>query len=406
MSLDEDYWRISSTTVVIRKCPWTKACLGGLSTGGERRLSAGGNYGDGYCSEGFEGTLCASCSSGFYLDADANSCLTCEKGAKESLLITGVVFGMVLSLLSVASIALFFRYGKEKIETSSKRMRSLVSSSLETIDATEVTEDYGSVTFTRVTEVETNEVSASTVVKVTTPFASIKTKTTVATKGVVTTTICTTVKPSSHIKSYASSLKQLQVQLKALTAFGQIAILISFNTGIEFPSIFKRILSAFSFLEFNFTPAGLTCWLAKFDYIDSMVAVSVGPIALAALLSFVYVATTNTTKKNVDTVKARETEEGRVVELTAVSSTQESAAISSSVDILNIEIEDGDALKKRQRFMNAFLLLSFLVLVSTSTKLLHFLKCHGECLCSVCFISRCVRKFGNQVISFSSHRIR
>ena len=69
LEIQEKWWRISSTSTVVHKCPLLESCKGG------KVFQDGGN---GYCKTGFEGVLCASCSLDYYYSPEDNTCYLCE----------------------------------------------------------------------------------------------------------------------------------------------------------------------------------------------------------------------------------------------------------------------------------------------------------------------------------------
>ena len=66
LTINKDWWRISSNSHVLYECPLVRACAGGEV------------FENGYCHEGFEGPLCAVCKNGYYLNHDAQTCWKCE----------------------------------------------------------------------------------------------------------------------------------------------------------------------------------------------------------------------------------------------------------------------------------------------------------------------------------------
>jgi len=65
------YWRISASTTVVHLCPYPKSCAGG---------AAFEDRGDGYCSDGHAGPLCAVCKAGYFFDPEDKVCTKCEGG--------------------------------------------------------------------------------------------------------------------------------------------------------------------------------------------------------------------------------------------------------------------------------------------------------------------------------------
>mmetsp|Transcript_86907 Transcript_86907/g.168334 ORF Transcript_86907/g.168334 Transcript_86907/m.168334 type:complete len:503 (-) Transcript_86907:1300-2808(-) len=112
-----------------------------------------------------------------------------------------------------------------------------------------------------------------------------------------TTTIITTIssstrmtiKPSSPLKAFTSSMKELRVQAKALAAFFQIGSYIGFNFSIAFPSLVEKIFKFIAVVNLDIIPSlGLQCSFEGFDYISTVTLVTLTPIAVTVLLIFVY----------------------------------------------------------------------------------------------------------------------
>lgn len=132
----------------------------------------------------------------------------------------------------------------------------------------------------------------------------------------------------------------LETKLRAIAIFVQIVLTIGFNCFITFPLNFENVLTTVAVLNLDILPAlGIQCWLSQFDYIDSMITTTVGPILLSVIL-FAFFILSNF----VATIFRRNDKKARTVRL--------------------------------QFYAYLFLLLTFCVLVGSSSAAFHFLKCH------------------------------
>ena len=79
-------------------------------------------------------------------------------------------------------------------------------------------------------------------------------------------------------------MRKGRTRAKALWAFGQINVNVSFNCGISFPRIYEQVTAALGFVNVDLIPAlGLEC-LARFNYISTMLLTTLGPIVVCLLL--------------------------------------------------------------------------------------------------------------------------
>lgn len=79
-------------------------------------------------------------------------------------------------------------------------------------------------------------------------------------------------------------MRKGRTRAKALWAFGQINVNVSFNCGISFPRIYEQVTAALGFVNIDLIPAlGLEC-LARFNYISTMLLTTLGPIVVCLLL--------------------------------------------------------------------------------------------------------------------------
>jgi hypothetical protein len=127
--------------------------------------------------------------------------------------------------------------------------------------------------------------------------------------------------------------KSASARVKALVAFMQIVSSTGFNCDVTFPPLFEKLLGALGIFNLDVVPAlGLQCWFASFDYVNKLVTVTLVPVAISGVLGLQM--------------------------------------------ILAYMSSDATARAKKVKLASyLFLMLTFLVLVSTSTTLFHFLKC-------------------------------
>ena len=64
---------------------------------------------------------------------------------------------------------------------------------------------------------------------------------------------------------------------------------LKFNCNVSFPDAFQAILAPLKILNLNIVPAlGFACRIKDFDYIDTLVGITLAPLAFAAFLSSLY----------------------------------------------------------------------------------------------------------------------
>lgn len=78
-----------------------------------------------------------------------------------------------------------------------------------------------------------------------------------------------------------------------------LQVVMGFNCNIEFPPLFEKALRSIAILNLDIIPSlGLQCRFSEFDYIHSMVSITVGPLVLGMLLVFAYMVTVLTNTKS------------------------------------------------------------------------------------------------------------
>jgi len=265
LQLSPGYWRIASDSAEVYACPLPEACAGGLGDAGTTRRTLLSDFGDGYCAEGYTGTLCALCADGYLLDDETQTCETsvCSTGGGAS--------SRAFSTLAV--LALFVGGVVAGVWCYVRRLRKGLLGSGGGIGPAHLHQVHKEVT---------------------------------------------------------KVWKSAATRAKALVAFMQIVSSVAFNCSIVFPPIFERVLGILGIFNLDVVPAlGLQCWFDSFDYIKKLVMVTVGPLAIAVVLGVQYALT------------------------------------------LCCSSDPAKKKKRVQLVSYLFLMLTFLVLVSTSTTLFH-----------------------------------
>jgi hypothetical protein len=123
----------------------------------------------------------------------------------------------------------------------------------------------------------------------------------VTVESTVKSKVKTTLRPSNHVMLLLSSASKAQVKVKALAAYFQIAVNISFNCGVTFPLSFNRVLDALKIINVDLIPAlGLQCRYNGFDYVYKMVGACFFPLILSGgfLLAYLFVFTKETYRRH------------------------------------------------------------------------------------------------------------
>ena len=267
LQLSPGYWRIAADSPSVYACPFPDGCAGGYGDAARasgRKLNDDA-FGDGYCAEGYTGTLCAVCADDFVFDEDSQAC--------EATLTSGKCGVSTQALISIAVLALSVGGFVVIVSWYVRRLRS--TALLPRSDSGEAVELHKS------------------------------------------------------LREAKKVWKSAATRVKALVAFMQIVSSIGFNCDVTFPAVFEQILGALSIFNMDVVPAlGLQCYFDSFDYIDKLTVVTVGPLAVASMLGVQFV--------------------------------------------LSLCSSDPAKRKKRVQLVSyLFLMLTFLVLVSTSTTLFH-----------------------------------
>eukprot|EP00614_Pseudopedinella_elastica_P022796 CAMPEP_0172644010 /NCGR_PEP_ID=MMETSP1068-20121228/238987_1 /TAXON_ID=35684 /ORGANISM="Pseudopedinella elastica, Strain CCMP716" /LENGTH=1130 /DNA_ID=CAMNT_0013458191 /DNA_START=782 /DNA_END=4171 /DNA_ORIENTATION=- len=102
--------------------------------------------------------------------------------------------------------------------------------------------------------------------------------------------------------------KKSKMKLKCLMSFAQISANIAFNCSINFPPSVETMSNVFSIANIEIVPAlGIPCWLKQFDYIDTMMSYTLGPIFVMVAIMGIFVI------NNSDTLFSLKNDEAAVV---------------------------------------------------------------------------------------------
>ena len=100
-------------------------------------------------------------------------------------------------------------------------------------------------------------------------------------------------RPGSSVNlAQSEDIDVLIALFEGFVGFAQIVVAMAFNFSLVFPSLFSRLLSAFSVLTFDVLPSlGLNCFLSyNFDYVNKMGTVTVAPLIAITVLVLVSLA--------------------------------------------------------------------------------------------------------------------
>ena len=95
-------------------------------------------------------------------------------------------------------------------------------------------------------------------------------------------------RPSNRLMSFMAGLGRTQVKAKALATFGQIALNVTFNCSMAFPASFERTLFSIKIVNLELMLPWMQCKLSNFDYLDTMVFVTVPPLFLVVILGLIF----------------------------------------------------------------------------------------------------------------------
>jgi hypothetical protein len=218
LELEKGYWRISTNSDSIQVCPYGQsACLGGTAAG------------DDSCEKGYEGPLCAVCSSGYALQSSTRTCVPCSESSGFD--ISDIIFLVVAVLLLVVVVSYFCR---PEIRAQIKSM-----------------DDFVLFVITKLRIVEIKETS-----------------------------------DRKAIVLFAKTLsRRLRARLKVYVTMYQILSTLPFVLDLTFPSPVSVFISALNFINISIAGSSIvSCSAYSYDFIDSLLASTIYPIVVVALL--------------------------------------------------------------------------------------------------------------------------
>ena len=195
--------------------------MGKSACGGGANFSAGGNS---YCNEGYEGALCASCSSGFFSDSTLNTCERCGEASVSPVFIVFVTT-LVIAFVVVARRYRLIRFPKEMTQKWCKELPNT--------DVAKEAED-----------------GAEDVL------------------GPV--------------------YRKLKPKLKIMWAFSQLVSSMGFTLGVTFPDLYSAFLSILDVANFDFFQViPLNCVVST-NYYFGLLMTTLFPLGLCGILRCVY----------------------------------------------------------------------------------------------------------------------
>ena len=92
-------------------------------------------------------------------------------------------------------------------------------------------------------------------------------------------------KQRTMLRRLWDKLKQYRTAGKIIVSFLQIVTGMSFNIDIEFPPLYTKVVSSFSFVSFTVLPSlGLECRVQHYTYLDETMVTVLGPLVLGFLI--------------------------------------------------------------------------------------------------------------------------
>lgn len=224
------YWRSSQLTQIVHKCPYgLHGCGGGFGYAKTEPHDWDSSL---YCNRGYQGPLCAVCApQSHYFNSDKQACVRCQGPGDLLRASPSLVFTCLLLFLSLVAVAACF-VGAGRLRE--KAERSVQFDNLKRYmekqypgKPPEVRND-GSVVFVSREDAPTKQETTITKFVESNIFSTTSTMITKTVHKSKSTTITRiTLVPSNKLKVFASFLRKLQVQLKALTSFTQSTLVCS-----------------------------------------------------------------------------------------------------------------------------------------------------------------------------------
>ena len=221
MRLESGWYRFSSETAAIYRCPYDAHCIGNST-----------------CSASSEGALCTSCRTGYYFHADQKQCVDCEgysPGIADIL-----VFIFLFAILAFSAV---FIYVLCASNASPEEKPSGYDGYYGDADG-QKGDHNGDVEMV---------VSKST--------SSVK-----------------------HKREAGVFMLRLERKLRCLYTFFQLAAGFAFNLDMSYPQPFMGAVNALTFMNIDiFTAVPLSCSFES-DYLDTLLVANLSPIALCLVL--------------------------------------------------------------------------------------------------------------------------
>jgi predicted outer membrane repeat protein len=217
--LEKGYWRISVDSDSIQACPFGEsACLGGTTAG------------DDSCAVGYEGPLCAVCSSGYALQSSTKTCVPCSD-ASSGLDVSDIILFSVIAVLVICCIYYFTR---PEIRSQIKSMDDFVLFVLTKLKFVEITD-------------ATNR---------------------------------------KEILLFTKTLsRRLRARLKVYVTMYQILSVLPFVLDLAFPSPVTVIISGLNFINLSISGSTMvSCTAQSYNFIDSLLFDTIYPIVVSSLI--------------------------------------------------------------------------------------------------------------------------
>lgn len=218
LELEKGYWRISGDSDAIQVCPYGKsACHGGDLVGDES------------CATGYEGPLCAVCSSDYALQSSTKTCVPCSRS--DGLDISDIIF---LSALMALIVGLLYYFTRPEIRAQIKSM-----------------DDFVLFMITRLRIVDMKDI-----------------------------------RNRKEVITYARTLsRRLTARLKVYITMYQILSVLPFVLDLAFPWPVSVFLSVLNFLNLSITGSSMvSCSTFSYNFIDSLLVDTIYPIVVVGLL--------------------------------------------------------------------------------------------------------------------------
>lgn len=217
--LQRGYWRISPNTDIILACPYGESgCMGGNLTG------------DASCDDGYEGPLCAVCSSGYALKSSTMTCVPCSNSSG-----LDIVDILLLSVFGSLLLCVVYYFSRPEIRSQIKSLDDFVLFVM---------------TKLRLVDMNNNQVNKKELL--------------------------------DSIKQFS---RRLRARLRVYVTMYQILSVLPFVLDLAFPSPVSLIISGLNFINISISSSSVvSCSTFSYDFIDSLLADTIYPIVAVVLL--------------------------------------------------------------------------------------------------------------------------